>query len=148
MSILTRNQVLLISNFPLGQCTDGGSIDWHFSQFLTTALNDTLEIVGSTCLTKYNVHLVPGWLLQWWMDLIESKSCLLGNTAHAHYGGSAVFLRRSTHCCGTLIRQSARLCSNLTRIASTDSSYSLTNLASAHQVAAWLAFYLPLWCSP
>ena len=42
---------------PLGQCVGGGSIDWHFSQFLTTALTDALETVGLTCLTKYNVRL-------------------------------------------------------------------------------------------
>ena len=131
MSIPTQNHESLTSNFPLGQCVGGGSISLHYSQFLTTDLTDTLEIVGSTCLTKYNVCLMPGWPLGWWTDLIKSKSCLLGDTAHPQFGGSAVFLMRSTHRCGTLIRPSPWLCSNLTRTASTDSSYSLTKLASA-----------------
>ena len=36
----------------------------HFLQFLTTALTNALETVGSTCLTKYNVHLTAGWPLR------------------------------------------------------------------------------------
>ena len=119
-----------MSSFPLGHCMGGGSIDWHFSQFLTTALTDTLETVWSTCLRNYNVCLTPGWPPQWWMGLIQSKSCLLGNTALAQYGGSTAFLTRSNHRCGTIVRLSARLCSDLTRTA-TDSPYSLTRLTSA-----------------
>ena len=64
------------------------------------------------------------------MDLIQSKSCLLGDTALAQYGGSTAFLTRSNHCYSTLIRLSAWLCSNLTRTVSTDSPYSLNRLAS------------------
>ena len=64
------------------------------------------------------------------MDLIRSKSCLLDNIAHAQYGGSAVFRMKSAHRCGTLVKLSAWLCSDLTRTASTDSSYSLTKLVS------------------
>ena len=112
------------------QPTRGWWVDWYFSQFPITALTNTLEIVGSTCLTKYNICLMPGWQLQWWMDLIWLKSCLLGDPTHAQYEGSAVFLMRSTNWCGTLIRSSTWLCSNLTRTASTDSSYSLTKLVS------------------
>ena len=124
------------------KCTGGGSIDWHFLQFLTSALTDAL---GSTCLTKYNVHLILGWLLWWWMDLIRLKSCLLSDIAHTQYGGSTVFLMRSTHCCGTLVRPSTLLYSDLTRTASTDSSYSLTKLASTsshHLISISLATFV------
>ena len=37
------------------------------------------------------------------MDLIWLKLCLLGNTAHAQYGVSGVFLMWSTHHCVTLV---------------------------------------------
>ena len=120
-----------MSNFPFGQHAGGGSINWYFSQFLTTALTDTLETIGSTCLTKYNVCLMPGWPLCRWMDIIQLKSCLLGNTALAQYGSTTALLMRSNHRCGTLVRPSVWLCSDLTRTASTDSSYSLTRLLSA-----------------
>ena len=109
----------------------GGSIDWHFLQFLTIVLTDALETVGLTCLMKYNVRLTPGWPLRWWIDLIHSESCSLGDAALAQYGGSAGFLTRSNHRCDTLVKLSARLCSDLTRATSTDCPYSLTRLTSA-----------------
>ena len=76
----------------------GGSINWYFSKFLTNAL----ETVRST----YSVCLMPGWPL--WLDKVHPspKSCLLGDTALAQYGGSTASLTRSNHCCGTLVRLS------------------------------------------
>lgn len=99
MSIPTWYQVsLLTSNLPFVQHIGGGSIDWHFP---ITALINTLEIVGSTCLTKYNVHFMPGWPLQWWMDLIHLKSGLL--IQRPWFGGSAVFMIKSGHLCSVLL---------------------------------------------
>ena len=121
----------LTPSFPFGQRMGGGSIDWHFLQFLTIVLTDALETVGSTYLIKYNVRLTPGWPLRWWIDLIHLESCSLGDTALAQYGGSAAFLTGLNHRRGTLVKLSARLCSDLTRATSTDSPYSLTRLASA-----------------
>ena len=80
---------------------------------------------------KYNVRLMPGWPLRWWIDLIHSESCSLGDTALVQNGGSAAFLTKSNHRRGTLVKLSALLCSDLTRSTSTDSPYSLTRLTSA-----------------
>lgn len=65
------------------------------------------------------------------MDLIHLESSLLIDIAHAWFVGTAVFLIKSSHLYGTLVKPSTQLCSYLTKVMSANNPYSSTKFVSA-----------------
>lgn len=59
-----------------------GSMDWHVSHSLTTALNDALKTLGLTCFTIYDVRLTPKCPLRWWIVSIRGGSSCSTDVVH------------------------------------------------------------------
>ena len=119
MSIPTLLQLSCTSNFLNFQCTGAWFMDWHLLHAQTTIRTAAFEIVGLTCLTKYNVRLTPGCPLRWWMARMRVDSCSSMEAAHT---GSVSFWSTSNHRWGTLVSWSARFTWDLMSSTSTVSA--------------------------
>ena len=126
ISIATWCHVCLTLKAPFDQCTGAGSIDWHSSHSLTTALTAALETPGAICLTK-SVRHTPGWPLCRWITLIWSSPTELTDAVQAGCTGPMFLLMASSHLWGTLVNRSALFWLDLTKDTFIDSMYSFTS---------------------